>query len=93
MASMPSKPKLVFANSSVSSGSLRSLTPLTVTSTEALGALDLGGPGDGLGLVDVHAQQTLVELLGQVAGTHGDYAALASERLGAVLTFLMSTVT
>ena len=49
-----------------------------------LGALLLGSPGDGLGLVDLHAKQGLGDGGRKVVGGHGNHAALAGDALGAL---------
>lgn len=47
-----------------------------------LALLDLVGPGDGLDVVDVSTDQSLVELLGVAVATGDEHAALGGEVVG-----------
>lgn len=86
MASMLSKPKSDLTSSSVSSGVLRTLMPLTVTSTVWVSASSPSSTSSVqvtvLDVVNVGADQGLVELLGVAVATGDEHAALGGKVVG-----------
>ena len=83
---MLSKPKSDLTSSSVSSGGVADLDALDGdldgVGLGLLALLDLVGPGDGLDVVNVGADQGLVELGGVAVATGNEHAALGGEVVG-----------